>query len=106
MNETKRNLPIFRERENIVRSVNDNMVTIIIGDTGCGKSTQVPQYLISAGWKHIVCTQPRRLSTISLSERVAKEMYCEGTEDVRFYYPINRRLATKSDLTRAAAEPS
>ena len=40
MNETKRNLPIFRERENIVRSVNDNMVTIIIGDTGCGKSME------------------------------------------------------------------
>lgn len=82
MNEDKRNLPIFKERENILDSVKKNAVTIIIGDTGCGKSTQVPQYLISAGYEHLVCTQPRRLSTISLSERVAKEMFCEETGDV------------------------
>lgn len=82
MNRDKQNLPIFKEKDNIISSVNQNVVTVIIGDTGCGKSTQVPQYLISAGWDHIVCTQPRRLSTISLSERVSKEMYCEETGDV------------------------
>ena len=82
MNRDKQNLPIFKEKDNIISSVNQNVVTVIIGDTGCGKSTKVPQYLISAGWDHIVCTQPRRLSTISLSERVSKEMYCEETGDV------------------------
>ena len=82
MNRDKQNLPIFREKDTILSSVKNNIVTVIIGDTGCGKSTQVPQYLISAGWDHIVCTQPRRLSTISLSERVSKEMYCEETGDV------------------------
>ena len=82
MNRDKQNLPIFKEKDNIISSVNQNVVTVIIGDTGCGKSTQVPQYLISTGWDHIVSTQPRRLSTISLSERVSKEMYCEETGDV------------------------
>ena len=82
MNQDKRNLPIFKEKDTIIESVRKNTVTIIIGDTGCGKSTQVSQYLIASGWEHIVCTQPRRLSTISLSERVAKEMYCEETGDV------------------------
>ena len=82
MNQDKRNLPIFKEKDTIIESVRKNTVTVIIGDTGCGKSTQVPQYLIASGWEHIVCTQPRRLSTISLSERVAKEMYCEETGDV------------------------
>ena len=82
MNEDKMNLPIFKERDAILDSVRHNTVTIIIGDTGCGKSTQVPQYLISAGYEHLVCTQPRRLSTISLSERVSKEMFCEETGDV------------------------
>lgn len=82
MNRDKQNLPIFREKDTILSSVKNSIVTVIIGDTGCGKSTQVPQYLISAGWDHIVCTQPRRLSTISLSERVSKEMYCEETGDV------------------------
>ena len=82
MNEDKCNLPIFKERDAILDPVRHNTVTIIIGDTGCGKSTQVPQYLISAGYEHLVCTQPRRLSTISLSERVSKEMFCEETGEV------------------------
>ena len=84
MNRDKCNLPIFKEKNNIINSVKQNAISIIIGDTGCGKSTQIPQYLVSAGWSRIVCTQPRRLSTISLSERISKEMYCEGTGDVNY----------------------
>ena len=106
MNQDKRNLPIFREKERIIQSVRSNPVTIIIGDTGCGKSTQVPQYLISAGWWHIVCTQPRRLATISLSERVAKEMYCEGTDDVIHKVLVHSRLGTRFASTPAAAARS
>ena len=98
MNRDKQNLPIFKEKDNIISSVNQNVVTVIIGDTGCGKSTQVPQYLISAGWDHIVCTQPRRLSTISLSERVSKEMYCEETGDVGSCLFTHVRLDIKSAL--------
>ena len=106
MNQDKRNLPIFREKERIIQSVRSNPVTIIIGDTGCGKSTQVPQYLLSAGWRHIVCTQPRRLDTISLSERVAKEMYCEGTDDVIHKVFVQSRLDTRFASTPAAAARS
>lgn len=84
MNRDKCNLPVFKEKNSIISSVENHSVTIIIGDTGCGKSTQIPQYLVSAGWSRIVCTQPRRLSTISLSERVSKEMFCEDTGDVSF----------------------
>lgn len=86
MNRDKCNLPVFKEKNTIISSVENHSVTIIIGDTGCGKSTQIPQYLVSAGWSHIVCTQPRRLSTISLSERVSKEMFCEDTGDVSFLH--------------------
>ena len=46
MNQDKRNLPIFREKERIIQSVRSNPVTIIIGDTGCGKSTQLPQFIL------------------------------------------------------------
>lgn len=44
-------LPFFREQ--IIESVKSNNVTIIAGDTGCGKSTQVPQYLLNAGFERI-----------------------------------------------------
>lgn len=103
MNRDKQSLPIFKEKDAIIDSVRKNPVTIIVGDTGCGKSTQVPQYLIGAGWSRIVCTQPRRLSTVSLSERVAKEMYCEETGDVRFDSDDERRSGTRSASRAAAA---
>ena len=106
MNRDRQSLPIFKEKDAIIDSVRKNPVTIIIGDTGCGKSTQVPQYLIGAGWRHIVCTQPRRLSTISLSERVAKEMYCEETGDVGAGRDDERRSATRSASRAAAAAAS
>ena len=103
MNRDKQSLPIFKEKDAIIDSVRKNPVTIIVGDTGCGKSTQVPQYLIGAGWSRIVCTQPRRLSTVSLSERVAKERYCEETGDVRFDSGDERRSGTRSASRAAAA---
>ena len=66
-------LPIFPFKKQIIDAVTNNKVTVIAGDTGCGKSTQIPQYLLEAGFERIACTQPRRLAAISLSKRVAYE---------------------------------
>jgi HrpA-like RNA helicase len=49
-------------------------VTVVAGDTGCGKSTQVPQYLLAAGYNAIAVTQPRRIACIALAKRVAYGM--------------------------------
>lgn len=73
LRETQANLPIANYKEEIVSKVSENNVVIIAGDTGCGKSTQVPQYLLAAGYSNIACTQPRRIACISLSKRVAYE---------------------------------
>lgn len=69
----QKNLPIFQYRDRIVELVRLHPVVVVAGDTGCGKSTQVPQYLLSAGFNNIACTQPRRIACISLAKRVSFE---------------------------------
>lgn len=61
-------------------TIRENQVTLISGDTGCGKSTQVPQFLLDSlieanrgGEAQIIVTQPRRISAVSIAERVALE---------------------------------
>ena len=56
----------------------DNQVTIVEGETGCGKTTQVPQYIIEHYAERgepcsVICTQPRRISAIAVADRVADE---------------------------------
>ncbi|TBU10297.1 putative helicase, partial [Hamiltosporidium tvaerminnensis] len=73
----RKTLPIFYEESQIVSNVKSNIITIIKGETGCGKTTQVAQFLYESGFstnKKIGMTQPRRLAAISLSERINLEM--------------------------------
>ncbi len=76
-------LPIAEFKIEICNSVKNNPVTIINAETGAGKSTKVPQYLMEMGYDVIV-TQPRRLAARSLSERVAQELGCEFGKEVGF----------------------
>lgn len=69
-------LPIWAYKAQIIETVNRSPVTIIVAETGAGKSTQVPQYLLDEGY-NIVVTQPRRLAAQSVAERVAHEYDCE-----------------------------
>ena len=66
-------LPIYNHKENIIKAIEKNIVTVIIAETGSGKSTQIPQYLNEAGYDVIV-TEPRRIATNFLSEKVAEEI--------------------------------
>ncbi len=65
-------LPVFSFRDEIVRAVADHPVVIVTAETGAGKSTQVPQYLLEAGYR-ILVTQPRRLAARTVAARVAEE---------------------------------
>lgn len=70
-------LPIHSHREAILSAVANARCLIIIGETGSGKTTQLPQYLYEAGLateKPIVVTQPRRVAAISVAQRVSEEM--------------------------------
>ena len=62
----------------LAETIFDHKVTIISGETGSGKTTQVPQFLlenskITQNPVKIICTEPRRIAAVSVSERVAEE---------------------------------
>jgi len=80
----KSKLPIAAEMDAIVRSVTEHPVTLIAGDTGCGKSTQVPQYLLRAGFKRIALTQPRRVAATALARRVSHETLNEWGGEIAY----------------------
>lgn len=73
-------LPVFKNRMEILYLLEKYQVLIITGETGSGKSTQVPQFLMEAGWAQkgqmIGITQPRRVAAITLAKRVAEEKGC------------------------------
>ncbi|KAG6334332.1 hypothetical protein ID866_4756 [Astraeus odoratus] len=69
-------LPIAKGRDALIREIRENDVTILLGETGSGKTTQVPQYVLEAGLAGkgmIAVTQPRRVAATSLAARVAAE---------------------------------
>ncbi|XP_069678567.1 pre-mRNA-splicing factor ATP-dependent RNA helicase DHX16 [Periplaneta americana] len=78
LQETRRSLPIYPFKKDLIQAIKDHQVLIIEGETGSGKTTQIPQYLYEAGFtqdgKKIGCTQPRRVAAMSVSARVAQEM--------------------------------
>ncbi|XP_048412986.1 probable ATP-dependent RNA helicase DHX40 isoform X2 [Stegostoma tigrinum] len=72
-------LPIHQHKESLVQAVRDHPFLIVTGETGSGKTTQLPQYLCQAGLgRHgiIGVTQPRRVAAMSVALRVAEEMDC------------------------------
>lgn len=78
--EKRQQLPVCQVRDGLLDILSRGNCAVLSGDTGCGKTTQVPQYLLEAeiaaargAGCHIVCTQPRRIAAISVAERVAQE---------------------------------
>ena len=72
-------LPISAFRKDILAALNNHQIVIICGETGCGKSTQVPSFVLEneLAMGHackIYCTEPRRISAISLAQRVSEEL--------------------------------
>lgn len=90
-------LPIAQYGNRILQTLKEHQVVVVAGDTGCGKSTQVPQYLLTAGFSHVACTQPRRIACISLAKRVGFESLSQYGSQVGYQirFESTRSAATK-----------
>ncbi|KAM7535027.1 hypothetical protein Aperf_G00000098542 [Anoplocephala perfoliata] len=99
MNVTRQNLPTFAKKQEFLSLVDDNQVVVVSGETGSGKTTQLPQYLLEhnvlggrGSRTRILVTQPRRISAISVAERVARERGQEVGEDVGYQIRFEKKL--------------
>ncbi|TMW45207.1 hypothetical protein DOY81_009714 [Sarcophaga bullata] len=76
--ETRKSLPVYPFKDDLIEAIKEHQILIIEGETGSGKTTQIPQFLVDAGFtkdkKKIGCTQPRRVAAMSVAARVAQEM--------------------------------
>ncbi|KAL7753895.1 hypothetical protein RI367_000827 [Sorochytrium milnesiophthora] len=88
MAQQRQRLPVFKHRTHILYLVERFQVLIVVGETGSGKTTQLPQYLHEAGWtangQLVACTQPRRVAATSVARRVAEEMRVPLGEEVGY----------------------
>lgn len=75
----RRALPVWKFKDDLLNVIRTCPVVIVCGETGCGKSTQVPSFILENELSHgrsckIYCTEPRRISAISLAQRVSEEI--------------------------------
>lgn len=111
----RQNLPIWQQMPEILNIIDNNQVIVISGETGCGKSTQVPQFILD-DWllkinsnsttinyqqKHyeIICTQPRRLSAIGVAKRVAQERDDQIGNIIGYQIRLENKISILTRLT-------
>lgn len=97
----RKDLPIIMMEQEIMEAINEQSTVIICGETGCGKTTQVPQFLYEAGFgsKHSVVrngvigvTQPRRVAVLATARRVAFELGLHLGKEVGFQVRHDKRI--------------
>nr|XP_045581846.1 ATP-dependent RNA helicase DHX30-like [Procambarus clarkii] len=99
-------LPMLNYRADLERALDEKRIVIVAGDTGCGKSTQVPQMILDQWIKedrgcecNILITQPRRISAISLAKRVAKERGEKVGDSVGYHVRLEyKRLRNRGGI--------
>ncbi|KAK6456505.1 P-loop containing nucleoside triphosphate hydrolase protein [Scheffersomyces xylosifermentans] len=103
-------LPAFAVRSDLMRTIAENQVTVVIGETGSGKTTQLTQFLYEEGFgsnlssngerRIIGCTQPRRVAAMSVAKRVSEEMNCTLGEEVGFAIRFEDKTDPKKTLIK------
>ena len=99
----RRSLPIYPYRDDLIKAVEDHQTIVIVGETGSGKTTQIPQYMWEAGFAkeegvRIGCTQPRRVAAMSVATRVADEVGCKLGNEVGYSIRFEDRTSDKTKV--------
>ncbi|KAJ0230119.1 DEAD/DEAH box helicase domain-containing protein [Hirschfeldia incana] len=105
--ETRKDLPIIMMEQEIMEAINYHPTVIISGKTGCGKTTQVPQFLYEAGFGSkqfssrsgvIGITQPRRVAVLATAKRVAHELGVRLGQEVGFQVRYDKKIGENSAI--------
>ncbi|CDF38530.1 Putative ATP-dependent RNA helicase DHX8 [Chondrus crispus] len=100
--EQRESLPIARLKTQLLLAIRDNQILVVVGETGSGKSTQMTQYLVEAGYtkngKKIACTQPRRVAAMSVAKRVAEERGCRLGEEVGYSIRFEDMTSAETEI--------
>lgn len=82
----RRRLPAYAAKDNFLSLLERNRVVVVVGETGCGKTTQLPQFILDSlilsghgAEASIIVTQPRRISAVSVAARVSAERIDDGS---------------------------
>ena len=81
--------------------LNRHQTLVLVGETGSGKTTQIPQFVVESGFlsgKMCVCTQPRRVAAMSVARRVAEEMDVNAGEEVGYSIRFEEATGPKTFL--------
>ncbi|KAI0601342.1 P-loop containing nucleoside triphosphate hydrolase protein [Biscogniauxia sp. FL1348] len=100
--ETRKSLPIYKYRDEFIAAMEQYQILVLVGETGSGKTTQLPQYLHEAGYtkdgRKIGCTQPRRVAAMSVAARVAEEMGVKVGNEVGYSIRFEDSTSDKTVL--------
>ncbi|CCE65544.1 hypothetical protein TPHA_0L01910 [Tetrapisispora phaffii CBS 4417] len=99
----RKTLPVYMNKDEIMSHINSNQVTVLIGETGSGKSTQIPQFILEDIYKSkkhgsIGVTQPRRVAAINLATRVASEHGCNVSDQVGYSVRFDNSTTSRTRL--------
>ncbi|KAI7859585.1 P-loop containing nucleoside triphosphate hydrolase protein [Circinella umbellata] len=101
--EGRRKLPVHAQRSEFLNMVHSSQFVVLVGETGSGKTTQIPQFLVYDELPHlkgkqIACTQPRRVAAMSVAQRVADEMDVELGQEVGYNIRFEDNTSPKTFL--------
>uniref|UniRef100_A0AC35U4Y5 ATP-dependent RNA helicase DHX34 n=1 Tax=Rhabditophanes sp. KR3021 TaxID=114890 RepID=A0AC35U4Y5_9BILA len=98
LKKSQKELPVFAKKDAILEMVKENQVLILAGETGSGKSTQIPQYLLNCGYENICVTQPRKIACKALAQRVAYESMNENGTVVGYSVRFEKSRTARTKL--------